>query len=61
MARYLIFVYQSKNITLIDEQPKDGFETDKEAEAHLLDLIEAKKGYYFDRDWYKFVILKTYK
>ena len=65
-CRYFIYVYYqvgnigSRDVKTIDEQPKDGFETEKEAEQHLIKLIEAKKGYHFDRAWYKFTILKTW-
>jgi hypothetical protein len=65
-CRYFIYVYYqvgnsgSRDVKTIDQQPKCGFETEQEAEAHLIKLIEAKKGYYFARDWYKFTILKTW-
>ena len=65
-CRYFIYVYYqvgnigSRDVKTIDEQPKDGFETEKEAEQHLINLILAKKGYHFDRAWYKFTILKTW-
>ncbi len=65
-CRYFIYVYYqvgnigSRDVKTIDEQPKDGFETEHEAEQHLIKLILAKKGYHFDRDWYKFTILKTW-
>jgi len=65
-CRYYIYVYYqvgnigSRDVKTIDEQPKDGFETEQEAETHLVKLIEAKKGYHFDRGWYKFTILKTW-
>ena len=65
-CRYYIYVYYkvgnigSRDVKTIDEQPKDGFETEQEAENHLIKLIEAKKGYYFDRAWYKFTIFKTW-
>ncbi len=65
-CRYFIYVYYqvgnigSRDVRTIDEQPKDGFETEQEAEGHLIKLILAKKGYHFDRAWYKFTILKTW-
>ena len=65
-CRYFIYVYyqvgnvRSRDVKTIDEQPKDGFETEQEAETHLIKLIEAKKGNHFDRAWYKFTILKTW-
>jgi hypothetical protein len=63
---YYIYVYYqvgnigSWTVKTIDEQPKEGFDTEKEAEQHLIKLIQAKKGIYFERDWYKFTILKTW-
>jgi len=65
-CRYFIYVYYqvgnigSRDVRTIDEQPKDGFETEQEAEEHLIKLILAKKGYHFDRARYKFTILKTW-
>ena len=65
-ARYYIYVYYrpgnigSRDVKVIDEQPIDGFNTELEAEDHLKELILAKTGQYFDRDWYKFTILKTW-
>ena len=65
-CRYFIYVYYqvgnigSRDVRTIDEQPKDGFETEQEAEHHLIKLILAKTGYHFDRPWYKFTILKTW-
>lgn len=64
--KYYIYVYwQIGNVGVkqaepLEQQPKEGFETEKEAEEYLLDLIEKRKGYFFERDWYKFTILKTY-
>ena len=61
--KYYIYVYWqqvSKQVTILENQPKDGFETESQAEEHLLDLIETRKGQFFDRDWYKFTIMKTY-
>ncbi len=64
--KYYIYVYWQrgnvgvKQAETLEQQPKDGFETEKEAEEYLLDLIEKRKGYFFERDWYKFTILKTY-
>ena len=66
VTRYFIYVFYqvgnigSRDVKTIDNQPKDGFETEKEAEEHLKELILAKKGHYFDRDWYKFAIIKTW-
>ncbi len=65
MKYYIYVFYQvgnigSRDVKAIEEQPKAGFNTEKDAEAHLLDLIEKRKGNYFDRDWYKFTILKTW-
>jgi hypothetical protein len=66
-ACYFIYVYYqvgnigSRDVRAIDEQPKDGFKTEKEAEQHLTNLILEKKGHYFDRSWYMFTILKTWK
>jgi predicted DNA-binding WGR domain protein len=66
-SRYYIYVYYKvgniggSEVKTIQEQPEDGFETEKEAEEHLIKLIQSKKGYYFDRPWYKFTILKTWK
>lgn len=63
--RYYIYVFYKKQALkfagALDDQPEDGFESEKEAENFLLNKIEEKKGHYFDRAWYKFVILKTYK
>lgn len=65
-CRYFIYVFYqvgnigSRDVKTIDEQPKDGFETEQEAEKHLKKLILAKKGYFFDRSWYKFTIMKTW-
>jgi len=65
-CRYFIYVFYqvgnigSRDVKTIDEQPKDGFETEQEAEKHLKKLILEKKGYFFDRDWYKFTIMKTW-
>ena len=64
--RYYIYVYYrignigGEHVKTIGEQPKEGFETEPEAVAYLTKLILAKKGYYFNRDWYKFTILKTW-
>lgn len=64
--RYYIYVYYrpgnigSRDVKVIDEQPTDGFDTELEAEYRLKELILAKTGQYFDRDWYKFTILKTW-
>ena len=64
--RYYIYVYWqqgnigAKQVDTLEQQPKDGFETEKDAEEYLLNLIEKRKGYYFERDWYKFTILKTW-
>ena len=64
--RYFIYVYWQqgnigpKQVDVILEQPNDGFESEQDAELCLLDLIEKRKGYFFDRDWYKFTIMKTY-
>lgn len=65
-CRYFIYVFYqvgnigSRDVKAIDEQPKDGFETEREAEQHLEKLILAKKGHFFDRNWYKFTIMKTW-
>ena len=65
-CRYFIYVFYqvgnigSRDVKTIDEQPKDGFETEQKAEEHLKKLILAKKGYFFDRNWYKFTIMKTW-
>lgn len=64
--RYFIYVFYqvgnigNKEVKTINEQPKNGFETEQEAEEHLKKLILAKKGYFFDRNWYKFTIMKTW-
>lgn len=66
MARYFIYVYYQQGnvgpqcVEALKDQPKDGFGTEQDAEVHLQKLIEARKGYFFERDWYKFTILKTY-
>jgi hypothetical protein len=66
MARYFIYVYYQQGnvgphcVEPIKEQPEEGFATEQEAEEHLTKMIEARQGYYFDRNWYKFTILKTY-
>jgi len=45
ICRYFIYVYYqvgnigSRDVRTIDEQPKDGFETEQEAEQHLVKLI----------------------
>ena len=65
-CRYFIYVFYqvgnigSRDVKTIDEQPKDGFETEQEAEEHLIKLILAKKGHFFGRSWYKFTIMKTW-
>ncbi len=65
-CRYFIYVFYqvgnigSRDVKTIDEQPKDGFENERDAEEHLKKLILAKKGYFFDRSWYKFTIMKTW-
>jgi hypothetical protein len=63
--RYYIYVYYKKQAMKysgpIEDQPEDGFESEEEAEKYLLNKIEEKKGNFFDRAWYNFVILKTYK
>lgn len=66
-VRYFIYAYyKSGNVggnsvrTIADGQPKNGFATEQEAEERLTELILAKKGYFFERDWYKFTILKTW-
>jgi hypothetical protein len=64
--RYYIYVYWqqgnvgAKQVTTLENQPEEGFKTENEAEEYLLDLIEKRKGYFFERDWYKFTILKTW-
>jgi hypothetical protein len=66
MPRYFIFVYYQQGnvgphcVEALKEQPKNGFTTEGEAEEYLQKLIEARKGYFFERDWFKFTILKTY-
>jgi hypothetical protein len=66
MPRYFIYVYfQQGNVgprcvEALKDQPEDGFTTEEEAEKFLQTLIEARQGYFFDRDWYKFTILKTF-
>ena len=66
MTNFYIYVYYQRgnvgdyNCRTIEEQPKEGFKTENDAEKHLIELIEAKKGYFFDRPWYKFTILKTW-
>jgi hypothetical protein len=66
MTKFFIYIlYQQGNvgghhIEAIREQPDDGFVNEEEAEKHLLELIEKREGWGFDRDWYKFVIMKTY-
>ena len=65
--RYYIYVYWQQGnvgthqVKLLDEQPLEGFKTDKHAESHLEKLIERRKGYYFERPWYEFTIQKTWK
>jgi hypothetical protein len=64
--RYYIYVYYrpgnigSRDVKVIDKQPIDGFDTELEAEYRLKELILAKTGQYFERDGYKFTILKTW-
>lgn len=64
--RYYIYVYYQRgncgdyNCRTIEEQPKEGFDSEINAEKHLIKLIDKKHGYFFDRPWYKFTILKTY-
>ncbi len=64
--KYYIYVYRRQGnigpfeFLLINEQPTDGFVTELQAEVFLLDLIDKRKGNYFERDWYKFIIHKTY-
>lgn len=63
---YYIYVYYkvgnigSDDVKVLSGQPESGFKTEKQAETYLKKLILAKKGYYFDRAWYKFTILKTW-
>ena len=65
-CRYFIYVFYqvgnigSRDVKTINEQPRDGFETEQEADEHLKKLILAKKGNLFDRSWYKFTIMKTW-
>lgn len=64
--RYFIYVYhQLGNIgryemLLISDQPQDGFVTEEKAEEHLLFLIKEGQTHWFQRDWYKYVIMKTF-
>lgn len=64
--RYFIYVYhQLGNIgryefTLIEDQPKEGFLTEVEAEDYLVYLINEGKTHWFQRDWYKYVVMKTF-
>jgi hypothetical protein len=66
MPRYFIYVYYQQGnvgphcVEALKDQPEDGFTTEEEAEEYLRKLIEERKGYFFDRDWYKFTILKTF-
>lgn len=67
MKWYIYVITQQGNIgphqtiLLKDHQPAEGFDTEQQGEEHLVKLIEARKGYYFERDWYHFVILKTWQ
>jgi hypothetical protein len=64
--RYFIYVYrQQGNIgsfefLVIEDQPKEGFVTEEKAEEHLLFLINEGKAHWFDRKWYKYVVMKTF-
>ncbi len=64
--RYFIYVYhQLGNIgryefTLIEDQPKEGFISEFTAEQHLEFLIKEGKTHWFDRDWHKYVVMKTF-
>ena len=64
--RYFIYVYnQMGNVgkhyfDIIADQPKEGFLTEEAAEEHLLFLIKEGQTHWFQRDWYKFVIMKTF-
>ena len=66
MPRYFIYVYYQQGnvgphcVEALKDQPKNGFTTEIEAEEYLQILIEARIGYFFERDWFKFTILKTY-
>ncbi len=65
--RYYIYLYHQignigpQQLSIIDSQPKEGFKSETEAESHLLNLIEEMSEPYFQRDWYKFTILKTWR
>ena len=65
-SSYYIYVYHNlgntggRSVRTIDEQPKEGFKTEEEAEYHLKKLILERTGCYFTRNWYKFTILKTF-
>lgn len=65
MRHYIYVYYQvgnigGKEVDTIDDQPEDGFPDFDSAKDHLLELIESRKGHYFDRPWYKFTILPTW-
>ena len=67
IPRHFIYVFNqignvgAKQCHIIDEQPKDGFETKEEAVIHLRKLILAKEEPYFTRDWYTFTIMETWR
>ena len=64
--RYFIYVYHQLGnigryeILLIEDQPKEGFLTEAAAEDHLVFLAKEGKNYWFERDWCKFIVTKTF-
>ena len=64
--RYFIYVYnQMGNVgkhyfDIISDQPKEGFISEQLAREHLVFLANEEKNHFFQRDWYKFVIMKTF-
>ena len=58
--RFYIYVHYKGEMKPILDQPIDGFEERKYAVLHLFRLINAKKGEYFTRNWYRFTIQETF-
>lgn len=64
MKKYCIYVVKQRgNIGPHEIKRIDApsFDLEKDAETHLLDLIEKREGHYFERNWNHFVILPTYQ
>jgi len=64
--RYFIYVYSQRGnvgcheFLVIEDQPKEGFVTEEQAEAHLLFLINEGKNHWFSRSGYKYAVMKNF-